>query len=43
MIEMNLFTEKNRLAHIRNKFIVTKGEGGHNLKSLGLADANYLV
>lgn len=43
MIEMNLFAKKNVLTHIRNKLMVTKGEGGDKLKSLGLADINYLV
>ena len=33
---MNLFAKKNVLTHIRNKLMVTKGEGGDKLKSLGL-------
>ena len=28
MIQMNLFTNKNRLMDIENKFMVTKGERG---------------
>ena len=45
MVQLNLFTNRNRLTDIENKFMVTKGKRGWGRDKLGvgLADTNYYI